>query len=165
MQVIHDGDSIPDSCAGTAVSMGVYDGVHLGHRALLAQLRDRAERDGLATAVVTFDKHPALITRPENAPKLLTTLEQKLELLDDAGIEFVYLIEFTEERARTSAVEFFRDEMDGTAMPFFPCIEYALMRVEPGIRGQERRVNVQYLARIALDECGAENAHEAGQHQ
>ncbi len=90
------------------MSIGVYDGVHLGHQALLRNLRERADREGLATAVVTFDKHPALVTRPENAPKLLTTLDQKLELLDEVGIDFVYLVEFTAERAETSASEFFR---------------------------------------------------------
>lgn len=109
MQLINDGDTISDDVVGTAVSIGVYDGVHLGHKALLTQLQAHARRDGLATAVVTFDKHPALVTRPENAPKLLTDLDQKLELLEEAGIEYVYLVEFTEERAQTSASEFFRE--------------------------------------------------------
>ena len=109
MQVIHDGQTIDDNVTGTAVSIGVYDGVHLGHRTLLRQLCGIAEREGLATAVVTFDKHPALVTRPENAPKLLSTLEQKLELLEAEGIDYVYLIEFTEERAKTEAAEFFRE--------------------------------------------------------
>lgn len=108
MRVINDGEVIDASVTGTAVSMGVYDGVHLGHRALLAHLHASAQRDGLATAVVTFDRHPALVTRPENAPKLLSTLEQKLDLLGDVGIDYVYIIDFTEERARTSAVDFFR---------------------------------------------------------
>ncbi len=107
MQLIADGSSIPDSVGGTAVSIGVYDGVHLGHQAVLRQLRDRAESDGLATAVVTFDRHPAHVIRPENAPKLLTTLDQKLELLEEHGIDYVYLIEFTPERAQTSATDFF----------------------------------------------------------
>ncbi len=108
MQLIADGSAIPDSVAGTAVSIGVYDGVHLGHQALLRQLRERADDAGLATAVVTFDRHPAHVIRPENAPKLLTTLDQKLELLEEHGIEYVYLIEFTAERSQTSAVDFFR---------------------------------------------------------
>ena len=108
MEIIADGSTIPDDVAA-ACSIGVYDGVHLGHQTLLAQLRTHADERGLATAVVTFDKHPALITRPANAPKLLTTLEQKLELLELAGIDYVYLVEFTEERSKTSAAEFFRE--------------------------------------------------------
>lgn len=108
MQLINDGDAIPADVVGTAVSIGVYDGVHLGHRTLLQTLRARAEAEGLATAVVTFDKHPALITRPANAPKLLTTLDQKLELLDAVGVDYVYLVEFDEERAQTAAADFFQ---------------------------------------------------------
>lgn len=108
MQVIQDGDTVPEGVR-TAVSIGVYDGVHLGHRALLGQLKAQASEAGLSTAVVTFDQHPALVTRPQNAPKLLTTLDQKLELLNDLDVDYVYLVEFTEERAQTAAVEFFRD--------------------------------------------------------
>ena len=63
MQLINDGQTIAGDVPGTAVSIGVYDGVHLGHRTLLQSLRQRAEADGLATAVVTFDKHPALAER------------------------------------------------------------------------------------------------------
>jgi riboflavin kinase/FMN adenylyltransferase len=108
MQLINDGESVPEGVR-TAVSIGVYDGVHLGHRALLAQLRAQADSLGVSTAVVTFDQHPALVTRPENAPKLLSTLDQKLELLDAVGIDYVYLVRFTEERAQTSAADFFRN--------------------------------------------------------
>lgn len=108
MRVISDGESVPEGVA-TAVSIGVYDGVHIGHRVLLARLTEQARQGDLSTAVVTFDKHPALVTRPENAPKLLTTLEQKLELLDEAGIDYVYLIEFTESLAKTTAGDFFRN--------------------------------------------------------
>ena len=109
MEIIPDGSSVPDHVVGTACSIGVYDGVHLGHQELLRQLRARAAADGLATAVITFDRHPALVTRPQNAPKLLTTLDQKLELLDAAGIDYVYLVEFDESRAQTTAVDFFRN--------------------------------------------------------
>ena len=72
---------------GTAVTIGAYDGVHLGHRALLRDLSARAEAAGLSTVVVTFDRHPASVVRPESAPKQLTGLEQKLELLADCGID------------------------------------------------------------------------------
>lgn len=104
MQVLKDGENIDASAPRTAVSIGVFDGVHLGHRVVLAQLGAMAQSDGLATAVVTFDRHPALVTRPQNAPKLLTTLEQKLELLEEAGIDYVYLVRFDEERAQTASL-------------------------------------------------------------
>ena len=109
MQVIADHDRIDDSVSGTAVSIGVYDGVHLGHQSVLRYLCEHARLEGLASAVVTFDEHPALITRPENAPMLLNTLEQKLELLEEVGIEYVYLVNFDGERALTPASDFFRE--------------------------------------------------------
>jgi len=90
----------------TAISIGAYDGIHLGHQSVISTLRDRAEANDLATAVITFDQHPALVLRPENAPKLLTTLDQRLELIEALGVDYVYLIEFTPERSKTSPEQF-----------------------------------------------------------
>ena len=94
---------------GTAVTIGAYDGVHLGHRALLADLSARAAAAGLSTVVVTFDRHPASVVRPESAPRQLTGLEQKLELLADAGIARTVVIPFDEARANESAEDFVRE--------------------------------------------------------
>jgi riboflavin kinase/FMN adenylyltransferase len=69
----------PDERA--VITIGAYDGVHLGHRAVIDQVRLRAEALGARSVVVTFDRHPATIVRPESAPKLLTSNEQKMELL------------------------------------------------------------------------------------
>lgn len=107
MQVIEDFGRLVGGHE-TAASIGVYDGVHVGHQAVIADLLAEAERLDLATAVVTFDRHPALVLRPENAPKLLNTLEQKLELLEAAGIDYVYLVEFSPERAHTLPEDFVR---------------------------------------------------------
>ncbi len=106
MEIIHDKQgSVPDDVT-TALAIGVFDGVHLGHQAIIRQVRDRAVAAGSKSAIVTFDKHPALVLRPENAPKLLTTLEQRLELLELAGIDYVYLVEFNDERAKGSPEDF-----------------------------------------------------------
>jgi riboflavin kinase / FMN adenylyltransferase len=91
---------------GTAVTIGAYDGVHLGHRALLRDLSARAEAAGLSTVVVTFDRHPAGVVRPESAPPQLTDLEQKLELLADCGIDRTLVIAFDRTRADESAEDF-----------------------------------------------------------
>ena len=88
------------------MTIGAYDGVHLGHRALLAELASRAEADGLTTAVVTFDRHPATVVRPESAPQLLCDLDQKLELLESAGVDRTVVVPFDEERANETAEEF-----------------------------------------------------------
>jgi riboflavin kinase/FMN adenylyltransferase len=94
---------------GTAVTIGAYDGVHLGHRALLRDLSARATAAGLSTVVVTFDRHPASVVRPDSAPKQLTDLEQKLELLADCGIERTLVVHFDEARATESAEDFVQE--------------------------------------------------------
>ncbi len=91
---------------GTAVTIGAYDGVHLGHRALLRNLCELAEARGLSTVVVTFDRHPASVVRPESAPTQLTDLEQKLELLAECGIDRTLVITFDKERSAESAEDF-----------------------------------------------------------
>ncbi|WP_419917762.1 bifunctional riboflavin kinase/FAD synthetase [Candidatus Poriferisocius sp.] len=107
MQVIQDFGR-PGNSMETAASIGVYDGVHVGHQAVIDNLLAEAKRLEVAPAVVTFDRHPALVLRPQNAPKLLNSLDQKLELLEEAGIEYVYLIEFSLDRAYTTAEDFVR---------------------------------------------------------
>jgi len=106
LQLLHDQrDQLPKTVSAAA-AVGVFDGVHLGHQEVLQQVRSTAERLGLASAVVTFDTHPAHVVRPQNAPKLLTTLDQKLELLDKQGLDYAYVIEFDEVRASTRPEEF-----------------------------------------------------------
>jgi riboflavin kinase/FMN adenylyltransferase len=89
-------------------TIGNFDGVHLGHQAILKTVVDRAnDLDGQAV-VYTFDPHPRKVLRPEKAPALLNTLEQKLELLEQAGVDVVVVEPFTAEFARTGADEFVR---------------------------------------------------------
>jgi riboflavin kinase/FMN adenylyltransferase len=95
--------------SGTAVTIGAYDGVHLGHRALLRELSELAAAEGLSTVVVTFDRHPAGVVRPESAPPQLTDLEQKLELLAACGIDRTLVIAFDRERADESAEDFVKE--------------------------------------------------------
>ena len=91
------------------MTIGAYDGVHLGHRALLRDLSERAAADGLSTVVVTFDRHPASVVRPDSAPKQLTSLEQKLELLAECGIDRTLVVPFDEVRADETAEEFVQE--------------------------------------------------------
>ena len=106
MDIVTDLASSAPPDGGSAVTIGAYDGVHLGHRALLAELADRARADGLTTAVVTFDRHPATVVRPESAPRLLCDLDQKLELLEAAGVDRTVVIRFDAERANETAEDF-----------------------------------------------------------
>jgi riboflavin kinase / FMN adenylyltransferase len=109
MEVLRDLSACPRPPGGTVVTIGAYDGVHLGHRAVIAEVRERAAERGLATAVVTFDRHPASVVRPESAPRLLTDLEQKLELLAATGVDYCLVITFDEARSHEPADEFVRE--------------------------------------------------------
>lgn len=77
-----------------AVTIGAYDGVHRGHQALLARTREAAARVGAASAVVTFDRHPAQTVRPSSAPRLLCDLEQRLDLLAASGLDIALVVRF-----------------------------------------------------------------------
>ena len=106
MDVIRDPAAFPRPGSGSAVTIGAYDGVHLGHRALIGQVRDVAAARGLQSVVVTFDRHPAEVVRPDSAPKLLTDLEQKLELLATTGVDATLVVHFDEDRAHEAAEDF-----------------------------------------------------------
>jgi len=111
VEIVTDRAPLAPPAGGSAVTIGAYDGVHLGHRALLAELRSRAEASGLATVVVTFDRHPAAVVRPDSAPKLLCDLDQRLELLESTGVDRTVLIHFDEERANETAEDFVTREL------------------------------------------------------
>ena len=98
MQVIRDNQS-SNSSKRSVVTIGAYDGVHRGHQAVIGQVRKEAQQLGCQSVVVTFDKHPASVVRPESAPKLLTDLDQKLELLQQTGIDATLIVEFNRERS------------------------------------------------------------------
>jgi riboflavin kinase/FMN adenylyltransferase len=90
----------------SVVTIGAYDGVHLGHQVVVGKVRELAAARRLTTVVVTFDRHPATVVRPTSAPKLLCDLDQKLELLAATGVDATYLIRFDAERATETAEEF-----------------------------------------------------------
>lgn len=113
MEVITDLGACPRPAGGTVVTIGVYDGVHLGHRGLLQRVQAMAGTMAAASAVVTFDRHPASVVRPESAPKLLTDLEQRIELLGETGVDYALVVHFDAERAHESAEDFVREVLVG----------------------------------------------------
>lgn len=88
------------------VTIGNFDGVHLGHQALVTVSRERARAQGGTAVVLTFDPHPARILAPERAPASLTTIAQKAEILDGLGADRLAILPFTPELASRSAAEF-----------------------------------------------------------
>jgi riboflavin kinase/FMN adenylyltransferase len=113
VEIIRADRPCPAPTVGAAVTIGAYDGVHLGHRAVIAEVRHRAEELGVRSAVVTFDRHPAMVVRPESAPRLLTDLDQKLELLASTGIDVALVVHFDEARAAESAEDFVHEVIVG----------------------------------------------------
>ena len=101
MKILHDKDDRLPAAISVASTIGVFDGVHVGHQEVFRMVRVVADRLDVASAVVTFDNHPAHVVRPRSAPRLLTTLEQKLELIDAQGIDYAYVVHFDAERAAT----------------------------------------------------------------
>jgi riboflavin kinase / FMN adenylyltransferase len=89
-----------------ALAIGNFDGVHLGHRALLAETKRQASAKGLATAVLTFHPHPTVVVAPERTPELISTLEQRLQLLSDAGATEILVLPFTREVAELEPRDF-----------------------------------------------------------
>ena len=89
-----------------ALTIGNFDGVHLGHQALLNELRDAAQTRGLITAVVMFEPHPREFFSPQQAPARLTSLREKLEFFSTLGIDRVHVCRFNEAFAKMSAANF-----------------------------------------------------------
>ena len=90
----------------SVVTIGAYDGVHRGHQAVIEQVRQQAEVLDARSVVVTFDRHPASIVRPESAPLLLTDIDQKLELLASTGLDATCIVKFDENSSREAPSDF-----------------------------------------------------------
>jgi riboflavin kinase/FMN adenylyltransferase len=128
-----------------AVTIGAYDGVHIGHRQLIARVEDSARSFGCGSAVVTFDQHPATVVRPASAPRLLTDLDQKLELLDAAGVALTLVVHFDKDRAAETAEDFVRtvlvDALHARSVVVGHDFHF----------GRDRRGNVELLARMGAE--------------
>ena len=90
----------------SVVTIGAYDGVHRWHQAVIEQVRQQAEVLDARSVVVTFDRHPASIVRPESAPLLLTDIDQKLELLASTGLDATCIVKFDEDSSREAPSDF-----------------------------------------------------------
>jgi riboflavin kinase/FMN adenylyltransferase len=98
--------AVPADHGPSVVTVGMFDGVHRGHRALLDRVAAEAAARGLPAGAVTFDRHPLEVLRPEARPPLLTTLDRKVALLGAAGMDFVLVLAFTGELSQVTAEAF-----------------------------------------------------------
>jgi riboflavin kinase/FMN adenylyltransferase len=145
MEVLRDPGRCPAPTRGNVVTIGAFDGVHLGHRSVIGEVRRMAAARGLGSALVTFDRHPASVVRPESAPKLLCDLEQKLELLAETGLDTTLVVPFDAARAAESAEDFVQDVLVG-------CLGAKIVVVGEDFHfGNGRRGNVTLLRSMGED--------------
>src|SRR5215203_4384842 len=98
--------AVPAGFGPSAVTIGKFDGVHLGHRGVLAQLRSLAADRGLEPVVVTFDRHPFALLRPEDCPESLVSNAQRADLLAETDVAATLVLEFTRELSLLEPAEF-----------------------------------------------------------
>jgi riboflavin kinase/FMN adenylyltransferase len=128
----------------SAVSIGVFDGVHLGHRHLLGEMMASARKSGYLSGVVTFDRHPHELLAPHKQMRYLTTLEDKLHLLGETGLDFVVALPFTKELSQTTATDFVESLVDRLRMvELWTGPDFAL--------GRDREGNRSYLTNLGED--------------
>lgn len=99
---------LPPEVSGTIVTVGTFDGVHLGHRAVLEEITHRAAQRELHSLLVTFDRHPLTVIRPESAPALLTSPDEKKEILSQTGLDYLAFLPFTRDLSHLSPDDFVR---------------------------------------------------------
>lgn len=109
MRLVRQWRAVPASLQGAVVALGNFDGVHLGHRAILDACVQKAAELSRPAAVMTFFPHPRAYFRPDAAPLCMTSVRRKIELFDDCGVELVFLVRFDAAFAGTSAEGFVRE--------------------------------------------------------
>jgi riboflavin kinase/FMN adenylyltransferase len=106
MQVFRELEEVPQQLGPTVVSVGNFDGVHVAHQAVVRRMVERAHAIGGKAVAVTFEPHPLRILRPDVAPKLLTPLPVKLQLLEQTGVDAVLVLPFSRDLSLVSAHDF-----------------------------------------------------------
>ena len=106
MRVIHDTQAITEP--GVMATIGFFDGVHLGHRFLIEEVKAAAAQRGLPSAVITFPTHPRSVLQQAYQPRLLNSFADKLRLLATTGVDYCIVLDFTEALSQLSAEAFLR---------------------------------------------------------
>jgi riboflavin kinase / FMN adenylyltransferase len=109
MEVVRGLEALPLPDGASVVTIGFFDGVHVGHRTVLRRTVEAARERGARSVAVTFDRHPREVLAPGTEPRLLTTVERKAALIEAAAIDVLLVLGFTEELSRVPAETFVRD--------------------------------------------------------
>ena len=145
------------------VTIGVFDGVHRGHQHLIGLLLERARREGLATVALTFNPHPRTVLRPGTAVTYLTSLEERVELLQGQGLDSVGVLAFTSELAQLSAEDFLSllvQELEMRLLVVGP--DFALGRNRAGTIGVMREIGERLGFRVEVAPLLAEADEKVG---
>jgi riboflavin kinase/FMN adenylyltransferase len=108
MRLFHGTDNA-EIARPTVLTLGVFDGLHLGHQLIMSTVVERARAINAVPTVITFDPHPRAVLHPESAPPLLQTFDQKIEAFGVLGIEQTIIVRFTRAFAQLEAEDFLRD--------------------------------------------------------
>jgi riboflavin kinase / FMN adenylyltransferase len=114
MQIVRGLESSRPDAGPSAVALGAFDGIHLGHRAILGTAVALARQGKIRALACTFDRHPMEVLQPDRAPMPITTLEERLELIAGTGIDTTVVIPFTPAVASVEAKAFVQDVLIGT---------------------------------------------------
>ena len=109
MRIVQGLESSPPDVGPSVVALGAFDGIHLGHRAILATAVSRAQTRGLRAVVCTFDRHPMEVLQPERAPVPITTLQERLDLIAQDKVDLTVVLPFTRALASVEPEAFLKD--------------------------------------------------------
>src|ERR671911_2859530 len=113
MDIVRGLDSLPLSDGPSVVTIGFFDGVHLGHQEVFRRTVEAATERAARSVAVTFDRHPRETLTPGEEPRLLTTVERKAALIETCGIDVLVVLAFTKEFSLVPAEAFVRDVLIG----------------------------------------------------
>ena len=109
METIQNISQFKDRSLQTVVTIGTFDGVHFGHRKILERITSSAKKTGLKSTVLTFFPHPRMVLQKDVDIKLLNTLEEKIQILETLGLDYLVVHPFTREFSRLGAEQYVRD--------------------------------------------------------
>lgn len=143
MQILRNPANVPREVRTSVVAIGNFDGVHLGHRQIFDTVTSLARTFRTSSAVVTFEPHPLKVLRPDKAPPLICTYEQKLELIAASGIEFAVILHFDREFSQTHYQDFVERHLVDTL-----AVKHVVMGYLARF-GRDRQGDARALATIA----------------